>query len=399
MARGAKKLEEKAKDAATLQVNVEDFVRTRDSPFKFVLTRSEGSGDRRYAQSCVLMIPPSRPGMRQPTSSERVSRHHCPDYAEIFRSSSLQVVTSLATLQSAVQDLSRAYIVHTNSVLGRAPGTSLDILSIANPLGENGILAPHPISPAAKSDTGDPKENKKKKRAHDPNAPKRPLTPYFLYMQSARPVIASDLGENAKPGDVSNEGTRRWTAMSDADKSLWKEAYMKNLAEYKTRVETYKAGLSGADAAAAQLAAENGLVTEGNGDVDLVEPVAEPEVSKEPSPPPEKPKKSRRKSTKDATETSAAAEKAAAVKETRIAPPPAKETVITPPSAAGKDKSPDKKRKRGDRKSTAGEDSEKAKEEVDKAKGSKAATTPKESASKEKRSKRSKRKSEVGDDA
>ena len=37
----------------------------------------------------------------------------------------------------------------------------------------------------------------KKKRTHDPNAPKRPLTPYFLYMQTARPIIANDLGENA----------------------------------------------------------------------------------------------------------------------------------------------------------------------------------------------------------
>ncbi|KAL8894218.1 MAG: hypothetical protein Q9207_008534, partial [Kuettlingeria erythrocarpa] len=36
-----------------------------------------------------------------------------------------QVVTGLATLQSAVQDLSRAYIAHTNTVIGKGAGSSL----------------------------------------------------------------------------------------------------------------------------------------------------------------------------------------------------------------------------------------------------------------------------------
>ena len=67
---------------------------------------------------------------------------------------------------------------------------------------------------------GLPLEEKKerKKRSHDPNAPKRPLTPYFLYMQTARPIIAKDLGEEAPKGAVQEEGQRRWAAMSPNDK-------------------------------------------------------------------------------------------------------------------------------------------------------------------------------------
>lgn len=67
---------------------------------------------------------------------------------------------------------------------------------------------------------GLPLEEKKerKKRSHDPNAPKRPLTPYFLYMQTARPIIAKDLGDEAPKGAVQEEGQRRWAAMSPNDK-------------------------------------------------------------------------------------------------------------------------------------------------------------------------------------
>ena len=67
-----------------------------------------------------------------------------------------------------------------------------------------------------------PVEEKKerKKRQHDPNAPKRPLTPYFLYMQTARPIIASDLGTEAPKGAVQEEGQRRWKAMGQAEKNV-----------------------------------------------------------------------------------------------------------------------------------------------------------------------------------
>ena len=74
---------------------------------------------------------------------------------------------------------------------------------------------PQPILPVAP-----PVEEKKerKKRTHDPNAPKRPLTPYFLYMQTARPIIARDLGEEAPKGAIQTEGQRRWGTMSPTDK-------------------------------------------------------------------------------------------------------------------------------------------------------------------------------------
>lgn len=63
-------------------------------------------------------------------------------------------------------------------------------------------------------------KKERKKRQHDPNAPKRPLTPYFLYMQTARPIIANDLGADAPKGAVQEEGQRRWAAMTPAEKTV-----------------------------------------------------------------------------------------------------------------------------------------------------------------------------------
>ena len=137
-----------------------------------------------------------------------------------------KVIVALATLQSSVQDLSRAYINHANTVLNPGRAGTLD-LGLASSLLENGLLPQRPTNPEiALAEPPELQEKKKRKRAaHDPNAPKRALTPYFLYMQSARSQIARELGPNAKPKEVADEGTRRWSEMKDEDKSVSDEAF------------------------------------------------------------------------------------------------------------------------------------------------------------------------------
>ncbi|KAI2614930.1 hypothetical protein GGR54DRAFT_615375 [Hypoxylon sp. NC1633] len=85
-------------------------------------------------------------------------------------------------------------------------------------------------------------KKERKKRSHDPNAPKRPLTPYFLYMQTARPIIATDLGPDAPKGAVQEEGQRRWASMTPSEKNAWNNAYQFNLRLYNARVHSYKSG-------------------------------------------------------------------------------------------------------------------------------------------------------------
>lgn len=135
-----------------------------------------------------------------------------------------QVVTGLATLQSAVQDLSRAYIAHTNTVIGKGAGSSLELLSLANPIGsENGLFNTGRLATPAPAPAPAPEQSevKKRKRApHDKNAPKRPVTPYFLYMSFARDGIAKSMGSGTTAKQVADEGTRRWNTMEDDEKHV-----------------------------------------------------------------------------------------------------------------------------------------------------------------------------------
>lgn len=126
----------------------------------------------------------------------------------------IQVLVSLAQLQSAVSDLSRAYLNHTNTVLGRG-SSNLDLShltnNITNTLYESGLLG----------DAGPGGDKKKRKRAPpDPNAPKRALTPFFLFMQHNRRRIAEELDTTAKPKEVADEGTRRWSNLPESQKEV-----------------------------------------------------------------------------------------------------------------------------------------------------------------------------------
>ena len=164
-------------------------------------------------------------------------------------------------MQSAVSDLSRAYISNTNAVLGRGTAPAIDQLSLTNQLvGENGLFSARGPTPAPTNEP--PPETKKRKRApHDKNAPKRALTPFFLFLQTARPRIAGEMGPGHTAKEVQDEGGKRWREMAENEKEVrllpdlrcytsrltqipqkWTEQYGYNFARYKEHVKAYKAG-------------------------------------------------------------------------------------------------------------------------------------------------------------
>ena len=120
------------------------------------------------------------------------------------------------------------------------------------------------------SDEGRPVKRKRQttRKPKDPNAPKRPLTPFFAFLREARPAIVKELHEllgEGKPVSgkaVAAECTRRWHDMSEADRVSWQEFYDKEKVEYEEEVNEYKKQRlidtsAGVDDVAAQLAAEN----------------------------------------------------------------------------------------------------------------------------------------------
>ncbi|UKZ90609.1 uncharacterized protein TrAFT101_005615 [Trichoderma asperellum] len=148
-------------------------------------------------------------------------------------------VGRLTTILELLRSFTNDYIRQTNLLLGEgtAEGPQGDLLNTF----EN--AAAQLMMPGIPDMTPLVEEKKeRKKRTHDPNAPKRPLTPYFLYMQHARSIIANDLGADAPKGAVQEEGQRRWAHMTPQEKQGWNNAYQYNLRLYNARVHSYKNG-------------------------------------------------------------------------------------------------------------------------------------------------------------
>lgn len=125
------------------------------------------------------------------------------------------------------------------------------------------------------------KNKERKKREKDPNAPKRPLTAYFLYSQHARDIVKGDFAKQSKTPaaqEVSDEILRRWTSMDlearkvrfiqtkfcpySDDAQPWKELYERNATKYRQDVADYKA--------------KTGAAVEDQGDDDVTETAAAP---------------------------------------------------------------------------------------------------------------------------
>merc|ERR1719197_312754 len=88
----------------------------------------------------------------------------------------------------------------------------------------------------------------KKPFKKDPNAPKKPLTAWFIYAQDERPKVVEEFPEfKGKVTEVMKEVSNRWKKLSAEEQKPWvdqntkaKEEYTKALAAYE-KSEEYKA--------------------------------------------------------------------------------------------------------------------------------------------------------------
>ena len=160
-----------------------------------------------------------------------------------------QVIVSLSNLQaglahvqSGLNELLRAYLEHTNSVIAGEDGV-LDKLSLGKEIAATANTAIEAASSTANgivqaltagdkadaADAGKPVKGTKRKREKkekDPNAPKKPLTAAFLYAQTARPIVRGDLEaalgpeQKLEPNAVNLEVNKRWNEMPAEDKEV-----------------------------------------------------------------------------------------------------------------------------------------------------------------------------------
>ena len=110
--------------------------------------------------------------------------------------------------------------MHSNNILRKVSGSPLELFNLAGPILDANTLFTGHFDPQRPIQLEGPPAGKRKKRAHDKNAPKRPVTPYFLYMQTERSKIAKELDPSHSAKDVADEGTKRWNVMPPGEREV-----------------------------------------------------------------------------------------------------------------------------------------------------------------------------------
>jgi len=144
----------------------------------------------------------------------------------------------LTHVQNGLNDLLRAYMQHTSSILAGEDG-DLDRLQIpssiaatasaamdAAAVASNGVGQVIQAANHATSAVATKKRKQREKKTRDPNAPKKPLTAAFLYAQNARSLVKKDLEQALGPGEVIEknavqiEVNKRWNELSQEEKEV-----------------------------------------------------------------------------------------------------------------------------------------------------------------------------------
>lgn len=137
-----------------------------------------------------------------------------------LRLTTITVVTGLTTLTSGIHVLITAYINHSNQLLSGQGVEGFDTAEI-NKVFSTGGIPPLGSAAAAAAALAPLKKEKKKrvKKEKDPDAPKRPLTAFFLFSTNARDLVKRE-NPDSTPVEVNNEILRRWTQMDEPEKQV-----------------------------------------------------------------------------------------------------------------------------------------------------------------------------------
>jgi len=97
----------------------------------------------------------------------------------------------------------------------------------------------------SKDDKKADKEGKKKRKKKDPNAPKRPLSAYFLWMNEHRESTKA-ANPSATFGGLGKILAEKWNALDEAAKEPWQKKATAAKADYEGQLAAYKAAGGGA---------------------------------------------------------------------------------------------------------------------------------------------------------
>jgi len=130
-----------------------------------------------------------------------------------------QFVTSMAMLQNAANEASRAGLAYFDLVAHGVPiGIGMN--------GEGMHYARAMSLPPGRAMTEEPeydglkRKRKRSAKPKDPNAPKKPATPFFLFCSQGRATVKSDMGEGTEFRDIQAELKKRWEELPIEEKRV-----------------------------------------------------------------------------------------------------------------------------------------------------------------------------------
>ncbi|KAI9689911.1 MAG: high mobility group box 3 [Bathelium mastoideum] len=160
-----------------------------------------------------------------------------------------QVCSAFLAVKGSFEHLERVYGDYSRFIGENAQQLGLPSLYSWNGLGSLGGYA-HTNAPTTSVEPkpeevrlGRRRKTLRPYKKKDPNAPKRPLTAYFLFLNQAREVIKSDLedqfGGQISSKQITEEATRRFKELSKAERNEWTNIYKHNMESYKERLKEY----------------------------------------------------------------------------------------------------------------------------------------------------------------
>jgi hypothetical protein len=88
-------------------------------------------------------------------------------------------------------------------------------------------------------DSDDDKPTKKKKATKDPNAPKRPMSAYFLYSNAIRNSV-KEQNPDAKFGDIAKIISAQYKELTESELAGWQKKADADKERYQAEMEAYR---------------------------------------------------------------------------------------------------------------------------------------------------------------
>ncbi|CCJ29675.1 unnamed protein product [Pneumocystis jirovecii] len=84
----------------------------------------------------------------------------------------------------------------------------------------------------------------KKRKARDPNQPKRPLSAYLSFQLKTRQAVKDSLGESATQKEILSEIAERWSKLNDDERKPFEEEARKAREQYDKEMTAYRSSES-----------------------------------------------------------------------------------------------------------------------------------------------------------